>query len=267
MKRLISRLAHQHLRVAVRNCVSSNHFRGWYEKEATDERHRLQLASFLSTLYEAQRETLETNVEHHHPTYKWSEPLNDSNFDLFLDKCLNGNHIVDGTTFHQSIVSSEQILHDRHNISVIVPNIKEVVIIGDLHGDVASLAHLYKLMGPPSDSKAFVFNGDVVDRGSNSAEVLFFILGLMETYPNRVFINRGNHEGTRYRVLAWVLLYVTHPSSSFAPLAPFRHIHEHGLRISLRTFAQVRTCHRTYYRRCTGSAIHKYSSVHMDTTL
>ena len=113
---------------------------------------------------------------------------------MFLEECLTGDHIVDGTTFHESIVACEQILHERSNISV-VPQTEEVVIIGDLHGDLASLAHIYKLMGPPSDSKAYVFNGDIVDRGQNSAEVLFFIMGLTALYPSRVFINRGNHEG------------------------------------------------------------------------
>ena len=50
------------------------------------------------------------------------------------------------------------------------------------------------MFGPPSPTRAYVFNGDLVDRGTQSSEVLFFVLGLLTTFPDRVFINRGNHE-------------------------------------------------------------------------
>lgn len=82
------------------------------------------------------------------------------------------------------------------------PNVCEVPIfencrvnvVGDIHGQLADLITIFKLSGLPNERNAYVFNGDVVDRGSQSVECLVTILTLMCLYPNSVFLNRGNHE-------------------------------------------------------------------------
>jgi hypothetical protein len=40
----------------------------------------------------------------------------------------------------------------------------------------------------------YLFNGDVVDRGQNGAEVLFTVLAFKCLFPRQVRVNRGNHE-------------------------------------------------------------------------
>lgn len=46
----------------------------------------------------------------------------------------------------------------------------------------------------PHVGNYYVFNGDFVDRGACSVEVLLIIFSLMLAFPTCVTLNRGNHE-------------------------------------------------------------------------
>ena len=162
-------------------------FHGWFEREAKDERHRLQLASFLYTLYDSQATPdLVGYQQHNNHHAKWLERLDESNLTRFLDDCVNNDHIVEGTLFHEALVLAEQLLHDRHNISVIPHEVTHVLVVGDLHGDLASLSHIFNHHGPPTKTLAYVFNGDLIDRGTHSSELLFFVTSLLELFPHRL---------------------------------------------------------------------------------
>ncbi|KZT08357.1 protein phosphatase 5, partial [Laetiporus sulphureus 93-53] len=67
-------------------------------------------------------------------------------------------------------------------------------VIGDVHGQFYDLLHLYSLTGPPTDKHCLLMNGDLVDRGSWSIEVILTALAYKWLYPKTMFINRGNHE-------------------------------------------------------------------------
>mmetsp|Transcript_36929 Transcript_36929/g.86929 ORF Transcript_36929/g.86929 Transcript_36929/m.86929 type:complete len:933 (+) Transcript_36929:129-2927(+) len=73
------------------------------------------------------------------------------------------------------------------------PNGK-MVIFGDTHGQLADFLLVLQRHGPPSDKVAYLLNGDVADRGDNSVEIFVVVLIYKLLYPNRVFLNRGNHE-------------------------------------------------------------------------
>uniref|UniRef100_A0A3B3Y5F0 Serine/threonine-protein phosphatase with EF-hands n=1 Tax=Poecilia mexicana TaxID=48701 RepID=A0A3B3Y5F0_9TELE len=95
-----------------------------------------------------------------------------------------------------------QILGETWRLLRILPNInhvsvchtKEITICGDLHGQLEDLLLIFYKNGLPSCEKPYVFNGDFVDRGKNSLEILLILFGFLLVYPNEVHLNRGNHE-------------------------------------------------------------------------
>jgi protein phosphatase len=76
----------------------------------------------------------------------------------------------------------------------------EATVIGDLHGDLETLAKILTNCGfvkkfSQNESPLLIFLGDYGDRGDLSPEVYFVVLKLKETYPKNVVLMRGNHEG------------------------------------------------------------------------
>jgi len=71
---------------------------------------------------------------------------------------------------------------------------QKVTVVGDLHGNLADLLYILDESGFPSSLNRYVFNGDYVDRGEHSVEVICILLALLTAEPENVFLNRGNHE-------------------------------------------------------------------------
>ncbi|KNZ72930.1 Serine/threonine-protein phosphatase T [Termitomyces sp. J132] len=67
-------------------------------------------------------------------------------------------------------------------------------VIGDVHGQFYDMLHLFSLTGEPNEKHYLLMNGDLVDRGSWSIEVILTAFAFKWLYPNYMFINRGNHE-------------------------------------------------------------------------
>eukprot|EP00759_Apiculatamorpha_spiralis_P038075 PhF_6_TR37544/c1_g1_i1/m.55608 len=100
------------------------------------------------------------------------------------------------------------ILQSRRNVQHITPpegarNFEgrwaiggKIVVVGDLHGQFHDLLHILKENGLPDVNKgtSYVFNGDFVDRGANSVEILLLLYGMLVACPQAVYLNRGNHE-------------------------------------------------------------------------
>uniref|UniRef100_A0A8C6MJ58 Serine/threonine-protein phosphatase with EF-hands n=1 Tax=Nothobranchius furzeri TaxID=105023 RepID=A0A8C6MJ58_NOTFU len=88
-----------------------------------------------------------------------------------------------------------RLLRNLPNINHIsVCHTKEITICGDLHGQLEDLLLIFYKNGLPSSEKPYIFNGDFVDRGKNSLEILLILFGFLLVYPNDVHLNRGNHE-------------------------------------------------------------------------
>ncbi|KAF8160828.1 phosphoprotein phosphatase [Crassisporium funariophilum] len=81
--------------------------------------------------------------------------------------------------------------------SLVYVDIEEGVtcdVIGDVHGQFYDVLHLFSLTGPPSEKHYLLMNGDLVDRGSWSIEVILLAFSYKWLYPKFMYINRGNHE-------------------------------------------------------------------------
>lgn len=81
-----------------------------------------------------------------------------------------------------------------------MPPKDEVIVVGDIHGDLNSLMLILKsskFLERSSKSKriTMIFLGDYGDRGAYSSEVYYIILKLKEQFFENVILMRGNHEG------------------------------------------------------------------------
>ncbi|XP_014393335.1 PREDICTED: serine/threonine-protein phosphatase with EF-hands 2 isoform X3 [Myotis brandtii] len=94
------------------------------------------------------------------------------------------------------------LLHETRKHLVQLPNInrvstcysEEITVCGDLHGQLDDLIFIFHKNGLPSPERAYVFNGDFVDRGKDSVEILMVLFAFMLVYPKEFHLNRGNHE-------------------------------------------------------------------------
>ncbi|XP_051807349.1 serine/threonine-protein phosphatase with EF-hands 2 [Acanthochromis polyacanthus] len=128
----------------------------------------------------------------------------------------SGPHLTFPLTVEQAVSLVEAFrnkkqLHSRYALQLLLetwkllrllPNInristchsKEITICGDLHGQLEDLLLIFYKNGMPSLEKPYVFNGDFVDRGKDSIEILLVLFAFLLLYPSDVYLNRGNHE-------------------------------------------------------------------------
>ncbi|KAM5191530.1 serine/threonine-protein phosphatase with EF-hands 2 [Mantella aurantiaca] len=93
------------------------------------------------------------------------------------------------------LIETRKHLKQQPNIKRITSSYsKEITICGDLHGRLDDLFLIFYKNGLPSVEKPYIFNGDFVDRGKQSIEILMILFAFLLVYPKAVHLNRGNHE-------------------------------------------------------------------------
>lgn len=93
-----------------------------------------------------------------------------------------------------------QLLRRARRAFASEPNLLEfpapAVVCGDLHGQFHDMLTIFEIAGESERIEywRYLFLGDYVDRGYFSTEVVLYLCALKLTYPNRIFLLRGNHE-------------------------------------------------------------------------
>ena len=64
-------------------------------------------------------------------------------------------------------------------------------VCGDIHGQFFDLLNVFQLNGLPSAENPYLFNGDFVDRGSFSVEVILTLFTFKLLHPDKFYMSRG----------------------------------------------------------------------------
>jgi serine/threonine-protein phosphatase 5 len=94
-----------------------------------------------------------------------------------------------------------QIILDGYQIFKSYPSLVQVPltgnfsVYGDIHGQFYDLLNIFQIDGlPDPNQKPCLFNGDICDRGSFSAECVLTLFAMKIAMPQGIYIARGNHE-------------------------------------------------------------------------
>lgn len=69
-----------------------------------------------------------------------------------------------------------------------------ITVCGDVHGQFYDVLNIFQLNGLPSETNPYLFNGDFVDRGSFSFEIILMFFCFKLCFPAHFHMTRGNHE-------------------------------------------------------------------------
>lgn len=119
------------------------------------------------------------------------------------------SELIDGKLLQEKVDEAitviKNIQRESFNVNgklIILPPNKDVLIVGDLHGDLETFKKILKLTNfynkvKQQEDLILICLGDYIDRGPNQVELMQLLLSLLICYPNNIILLRGNHEGPR----------------------------------------------------------------------
>ncbi|XP_052489360.1 serine/threonine-protein phosphatase 5 isoform X1 [Gossypium raimondii] len=109
--------------------------------------------------------------------------------DFKNQKCLHKRYAF------QIVLQMREMLRSQPSlVDINVPDGSHFTVCGDVHGQFYDLINIFELNGLPSEENPYLFNGDFVDRGSFSVEVILTLFALKCMCPSAIYLARGNHE-------------------------------------------------------------------------
>ncbi|RAH77359.1 serine/threonine protein phosphatase Ppt1 [Aspergillus japonicus CBS 114.51] len=114
--------------------------------------------------------------------------------DDMIERFKNGKKIHRKYVFQIIKAVKDIVYAEPTMVEVGVEEGTRLTVCGDTHGQYFDLLEIFRLNGYPSETNAYLFNGDFVDRGSWSTEIALLLYAYKWLRPNRIFLNRGNHE-------------------------------------------------------------------------
>ncbi|OQS04147.1 hypothetical protein THRCLA_03592 [Thraustotheca clavata] len=178
----------------------------WSQLDLLDEHHHLEVAAFMhkcldliSTNTDSPKETIAVDGIHLHDVIHLEFPLKLDQIELMseaFEKEADGMHIpLPANTMYHLLDDCKEFYKKKNNvIHLVIPSNTKLTIVGDLHGQLHDLLHIFKHNGPPSDKNWYLFNGNFVDQGNCSVEICALLIAYHGLYPNAIHFNRGTHE-------------------------------------------------------------------------
>ena len=83
---------------------------------------------------------------------------------------------------------------EKNCVNIEIDELEHITVCGDDNGQYYDLCNIFVINGMPSEENPYLFNGDFVDRGSFSVEVIICLLAWKICLPQHFFMSRGNHE-------------------------------------------------------------------------
>ncbi|XP_022774654.1 serine/threonine-protein phosphatase 5-like isoform X2 [Durio zibethinus] len=109
--------------------------------------------------------------------------------DFKNQKCLHKRYAF------QIVLQTREMLQAQPSlVDINVPDGSHFTVCGDVHGQFYDLINIFELNGLPSEENPYLFNGDFVDRGSFSVEVILTLFAFKCMCPSAIYLARGNHE-------------------------------------------------------------------------